>query len=760
MLCPVQWNIDVILKNLLQRKTRTLLTLVGIAIGVAGVVALGAMAEGFINSYTTVLTSSGADVIVAQADAADLLFSAVDDSVKPQIESIGGVSQVSGTLMGMVTTPDVPYFIVLGVEPNTFAMRHFKIIEGKPLVSSREVLLGKVAAKNFKKKVGDNYKIQDVSYRVVGLYETGQTVEDMCAVLTLKDAQEVFKKPRQVAYFQVKVERPEQTDIVIRQLQQRFPKLMASRSANYMDNQQEGQMLRAMGWIIGLLSVIAGGLVMMNTMLMSVFERTREIGVLRALGWRKSRVLGVILGEALILSVIGGIAGIALGMLMVYSVNQMPAMAGLLDNALSPALAAQGMGIALLLGAVGGLYPAWRASQLQPVEAMRYDGSSQKSKAKSQKPNSQSRITDYQLPTALRNIFRQRTRTLLTTLTIGVGVGLVVLLGGMADGMIEQFGAMGSNVGDLMISEAKASDMSLAAIDDKVGRYVATLSDVEHVTGILLGIANMPGAMYFFVWGVDPNGYGIRHFAITEGERMRLPRDMLLGKVAAKNYKKHIGDTMSVAGNSYRIVGIYETGVGWEDGSGVIALAEAQRIFKKPNQVTLYGVKLRDLSKADLVRQQIETRMPQVTVAKSTDFAEKMNDMKSFRTMSDALSGLSIIVGGIGIMNAMLMSVFERTREIGTLRALGWRRRRVVRMIVGESLMLSIVSGVVGIMLGIGLGWLVTLEPSMGVMLKGSYSPRLLLQAMGIALILGSIGALYPAWRASNLSPIEALRYE
>jgi putative ABC transport system permease protein len=108
----------------------------------------------------------------------------------------------------------------------------------------------------------------------------------------------------------------------------------------------------------------------------------------------------------------------------------------------------------------------------------------------------------------------------------------------------------------------------------------------------------------------------------------------------------------------------------------------------------------------------------------------------------------------------MLMSVFERTREIGTLRALGWRRRRVVGMIVSESLALAFLSGIAGILLGVGLGNLIAMEPTMGAWLKGEYSLRLFAQAIGIALVLGGIGALYPAWRAANLSPIEALRYE
>jgi ABC-type antimicrobial peptide transport system permease subunit len=739
-----------VLKNLLRRKTRTFLTLLGIAIGVASVVALGAIAEGFINSYSTILSSSGADIILAQSDAADILLSAVDDTVAPQVASIYGVRRVAGALLGIIQMPDVPYFVVMGLDPTEFAMRHYRVVEGETLRGQRQVLLGRTAAKTFKKKVGDNYKMQDVSFRVVGIFETGSGMEEMGAVITLKEAQEIFKKPRQVAYYQIQVQRPDLIDPIIKELARRYPKLSASRSDDYMEGQQQTQMLRAMGWFIGLIAVVGGGLGMMNTMLMSVFERTREIGTLRALGWRRRRVVQMILGEAFVLSVVGGILGIGIGVGLTLWINQLPALIGMMDNAISPALFAQAMIVAVFLGAAGGIYPAVRAASLQPVEAMRYEGVGVKS--------AQSKFQFGGI--ALRNVFRQRTRTVLTTLAIGVGVGLVVTLGGMADGMVAQLGSMGSKSGELTITEAKAADMGLAAIDDRVGRWAAGLPEVEHVSGLLFGVAAIPGTPYFLAFGLEPTGFAIRHFAITEGERIHAPKEILLGRIAAKNLKKKIGDSLQMSGATYRVVGIYETGIGYEDAGGVIALSEAQRTFKKPNQVSFFMVKLKDTAKADLVRAQIEARWSQVSVSKSTEFAEKTNDMQSFRSMASALSFLSILIGGVGIMNAMLMSVFERTREIGTLRALGWRRRRVVGLIVTESLVLSFLSGIAGILLGVGLGNLLVLEPTMGAWLKGEYSLRLFAQAIGIALVLGGIGALYPAWRAANLSPIEALRYE
>jgi putative ABC transport system permease protein len=108
-------------------------------------------------------------------------------------------------------------------------------------------------------------------------------------------------------------------------------------------------------------------------MLMSVFERTREIGVLRSLGWRKRRILGLFLREAIWLGILGGLTGILTAIGLIYLVNSLPMYAGLLTPMWSPPIILRALGIALLLGLVGGLYPAYRATNFQPVEALSYE---------------------------------------------------------------------------------------------------------------------------------------------------------------------------------------------------------------------------------------------------------------------------------------------------------------------------------------------------------------------------------------------------
>ena len=128
--------------------------------------------------------------------------------------------------------------------------------------------------------------------------------------------------------------------------------------------------------------------------------------------------------------------------------------------------------------------------------------------------------------------------------------------------------------------------------------------------------------------------------------------------------------------------------------------------------------------------------------------------------MMGAISFLAIFVGGVGVMNTMLMAVLERTREIGVLRALGWRRRRILGMILQEAVLLGILGGIAGILIALGLGGLFSKIPMVGELLTPVWEYDIFVRAVAIALFLGVLGGIYPAIRATRLQPVEALRYE
>jgi putative ABC transport system permease protein len=221
-----------------------------------------------------------------------------------------------------------------------------------------------------------------------------------------------------------------------------------------------------------------------------------------------------------------------------------------------------------------------------------------------------------------------------------------------------------------------------------------------------------------------------------------------------------VGDAIRITGSTFRIVGIYETGNGFEDRAAVVPLREAQTLALQPHRVSMLYVKLSDPDKADQLQARVERRFPDLAVSTSSGFINQEQLLEVLQEMVGQISFLAIFIGGVGILNTMLMSVLERTGEIGVLRALGWRRRRVLGMILQESLILGAVGGVCGIFLGFGLGSLIGLMPGMFGAMKPLYTPQLLVQAVMVAAVAGVVGGLYPAWRATRMRPVEALRYE
>ena len=216
---------------------RTLLTVFGIAVGVAAVVALGAMADGFIQGYSAMSGGSGADILVVQDNALDIMFSTVDQEIAPILARMPGVTAVSEMIYTFAATDAAPYFIVYGYDPNGFAVQHFKIVEGVPLSDKaagrggRPLLLGRAAAADLKKAVGDTFRLYESSYRVVGIYETGEPFEDGAAVVLLEDAQRINGKPRQVNALLLKVREGTDLDALCARIERRFDKLTATKSA-------------------------------------------------------------------------------------------------------------------------------------------------------------------------------------------------------------------------------------------------------------------------------------------------------------------------------------------------------------------------------------------------------------------------------------------------------------------------------------------------------------------------------------------------
>ncbi|NLE45441.1 MAG: FtsX-like permease family protein [Chloroflexi bacterium] len=742
-----------IVKSLLGRKMRTILTVFGIAVGVAAVVALGALGDGMIEGYTTMGGGSGADLLVVQDDALDIMFSAVDQDLGTTLAGFAGVTDVSEMIYTFAATDGAAYFIVYGYDPDGFAIQRFRIVEGQSLSrraaphGGKPVLLGRAAADDFGLSVGDTFRLYESQFRIVGIFETGAPFEDGAAVVLLEDAQVISGKPRQVNALLLKVRDGADLDALRDRIERRFPKLTTTTSADFLEKQEMLQYVDAFTWTVSFVALLIGGVGVMNTMLMSVFERTREFGVLRAVGWRPRRVLALVIGESLILSLLGGMMGVGLGILAVWAVSNAPVYSSFMPGHISISLMVQGGVVAVGLGLIGGALPAWHASRLTPVEAMRTDGAAASG-------------TRHVRSAALRNILRRPTRTLLTVVGIGVAMMAIVLLGAFGEGMVDTIAGLALGSGANLVGMEADASIDLSKIDEGIVRRMVGVPGVSNAEGFLTGYTSMGDLPFFIVFGYQPRGRLIREFKLVDGDPLTTNRQILLGRVAAENLGYRVGQTIHVFDSSFKIVGIYETGVAMQDGGGIVTLRDAQRLFGQARKVSFVGVWLEHPERAAGTIAEMEARFPEVSLSLATEFSEGLMDLEMMRSATWAISFVTLLVGGLGMTNTMVMSVFERTREIGVLRALGWRKGRVLAMIVQESVTLSVIGGVAGVLIGVVFGYLLNMTPFVQSWLRIIYTPSLFAQALLTALLLGVVGSIYPAWRASNLQPVEALRYE
>ncbi len=746
-----------LLKNLLRRKIRTLLTILGISIGVAAIIALGAMADGLQAGYGAMLSGSKADLVISQPNSFDISYSSVDESIGPELSAMPEVAAISGMLQGWSQTEGEPFFFVFGYPVDSFVLDRFQIIDGVGLDShearaqrGNPVLLGSAAAEVLDKSPGEIIHLTGAAFRVVGIYETGDAFEDSAAVLPLEEAQILVGKPRQVSLFYLQLKDPSLRQRFISRVERKWPDYSISGIDEYTAEQTMSDIVRGYVWAIGGLAIVIGGVGMMNSQLMAVFERTREIGVLRSIGWSRQRVLWMILGETLLVCLLGGVVGVSIGWLLLYMLSAEAVFMGLVEPTLSPSLLIQALVVVLVLGLVGGLYPAWRAARLQPVEALRYEGGSSGGKV-------------HRLPLggmAIQSLFQRSLRTFLTLGTIGLTVGALISLEAIIQGMANSMRGIVGDV-EIMVRQADISDTELSVLDGRIGDKIEAYPDVQSVSGVIFSAILMPESSGFFIiFGYEPNEYAIQRYNIVAGERLTNNRQIILGRHMAESLNKRPGDTIELSGVRYRVVGIYETQIGWEEMGGVMTLRDGQVLIGRPNKVSMFAVKMRNPEKAGQVVEIINAEFPEAVASLSGDFVDQMPDFQTTDALMGGISFIAIAVGGIGVLNTILMSVFERTREIGVLRALGWRRISILGMILNEAFWLGLLGGLAGIAIAFGLTTLISAEPTVGAMIQPHWEWQMFARALVIALSLGMLGGVYPAYRATRLQPVEALRYE
>jgi putative ABC transport system permease protein len=360
-----------------------------------------------------------------------------------------------------------------------------------------------------------------------------------------------------------------------------------------------------------------------------------------------------------------------------------------------------------------------------------------------------------------RNLWRRPARTGLTAAGVAIGVGLIVALLSIAAGVRNTASDL-IHIGraDFGVFQESASDLTRSLLPASLAARIEGIDGVDEAAGIFLRVTEVQGQESTLVFGYDPDEFPARRLVIVAGRRPQ-GEEALLGDTGARSLGLEVGDTVTVEGRRFRVAGLYHSGNRFVDTAVVLPLTTVQRIVGRPNEVTTFGVTVRLGRRPADIAKLVEKGIPGAVAVTEPGAVVKVDT--SSRLIIDAgwiFSVMALIVGGIGVLNTMAMSVFERIQEIGIMRAVGWRKRRIALLILSEATGIGLIALGLGLALGYLAAELFTSQGRISALAEPDFTAGVFAWGLAFALGVALIGALYPAWRAVSLRPIEALRRE
>ncbi len=367
----------------------------------------------------------------------------------------------------------------------------------------------------------------------------------------------------------------------------------------------------------------------------------------------------------------------------------------------------------------------------------------------------------------LRNLFRQKIRTGLTVLGMSIGITAVVALGIITESAlsatVELFKAGGS---DFAIGRAGSSDLTFSVLTDEDLAEVVSYDEIEHVTPVLLAFSRVGSNPFFLQIGIRSADLDYFDAPLKEGRRLEGDgrREVMLGAQAARDLGAEVGGTVILRKEpeeAFTVVGIYDSGTTYLNGGAILSLDDLRELERKADLYSLFFVRVKPGVDVDALATQIEADHPSLAkLVESGDIGDVDQGLEIMNAINLGVTILAVFIGGIAVMNTMVMAVFERTREFGILRAVGWRTRRILQMVLGESLFLCLIAVLLGSGVAVGLTRLIVLVPTIRAFISPEYPLEPFIRGLIVGLAVALLGALYPAYRAAQLSPAQAIRYE
>jgi putative ABC transport system permease protein len=384
--------------------------------------------------------------------------------------------------------------------------------------------------------------------------------------------------------------------------------------------------------------------------------------------------------------------------------------------------------------------------------------------------------------TALTALRSSILRTALTMLGIIIGITAVILILIISQGATDYINSQFSSLGADLLIFASSNTLKLTINDMKALGDPGQISNVAEVGARFAGsktvtangqnksvliLGGTPSTEDIFGVVMDSGSY------ISDEDYANLARVAVLGPQVVKDIfgesADPVGQTIEVGTIPFRVIGVTTSRNTQLDGSVYIPLSTATRTLFGVDYVEAVYVKVKDsrfLDTTEADAKEVIFQRHTITdqsvkdsfiATSSRDILSTINNVLGILTVVlSGIAAISLVVGGIGIMNIMLVTVTERTKEIGLLKAIGAKRRDILMQFLIESVILTVTGGFIGILLGISIGYLI----AQGVHVPFGLPVVPVIASVTVSIVIGVVFGSYPAYRASNLSPIDALHYE
>ena len=356
------------------------------------------------------------------------------------------------------------------------------------------------------------------------------------------------------------------------------------------------------------------------------------------------------------------------------------------------------------------------------------------------------------------NLLQRPTRTGVSILAVSLGVGLILISVGLSYGQLKDLAERTRSIGgDFMFQPPDGSVLfavNSGMLSVHIREVIEKVEGVEVATPILVKFL---GDKFHLVFGIDVESFQRvnRSLRFVDGRLFETPDEVIIDTNYARSRNLHVGNQLELLGHTFTISGVFQEGTAVRV---LLPMATLQEINGTPEKATVFFIRASDRAQLEVVYERLKKRFRHYKITKIADLQDIMvSSTPVFRQFVTTMVFISVGVSFLIILLAMYSTITERTREIGILKSLGASKSYIVRMIIKESLLICA--------LGVAIGFLLTFVATKIILMTFpsipvTITPLWRATAAAMAIVGGTLGAVYPAVKAARLDPVRALGYE